>query len=130
MGVYVNDNLYATSNGAAVWAIISLVAAIIGGLTLYFVFLKKENKFEGALKWFHDFFNFKKLLLEDILKVCYLILAIYITLSSFGLIAVNFLAFVLMLVVGNLVLRIVYETAILLITICKNTTEINSKMKK
>lgn len=115
---------------AGVWMLISLIVAIIGGFTLYFVFFKKENKFEGFLKWAHDFFNFKTLLLEDILKVCYLILTIYITLSSFGLIAVNFLAFILMLVVGNLVLRVVYEAAILLIKICQNTSEINKKLKK
>jgi len=130
MGVHFNTNVYGISDGLAIWSLISIIVAIIGGFTLYFVVLKKENKFEGILNWLHDFFNFKKLLLEDILKVCYLILTIYITLSSFGLIAVNFLAFILSLVLGNLVLRIVYEVAILLITICRNTTEINKKLKK
>lgn len=116
--------------GTGVWMLISLIVAIIGGITLYFVFFKKENKFDGILKWAHDFFNFKKLMLEDILKICYLMSAIYITLSSLGLIAVNFLASIVTLIGGNLVLRIIYEMLILLIKICQNTSEINKKLKK
>ena len=68
--------------------------------------------------------------LESILKVTYLILAIYITLQSFGLIGTSFLLFILMLVLGNIILRIVYEMSLILLTICKNTTEINSKLGK
>ncbi len=117
-------------SGLQIWLIISIVIAILGGLTVYFIFLRKENKFTGALKWFHDFFNFKKLLLEDILKVSYLILAAYITLSSFGYIGVNVGLFFGMLIGGNIALRIVYETSILLIKICQNTSEINNKLKK
>ena len=115
-------------NGVVVWTIISAVIAIIGGITLYFVYLKSENKFTGFLAKLQDFLNFKSLLIEDILKITYLVLAIFITLNSLGLIAVNIGSFFL-LIVGNLILRISYELSILIIKICKNTSDINKKLK-
>ena len=117
-------------NGVIVWTIISVVVAIIGGIALYFVFLKNDKKYSGFTAKLKDFLNFKTLLLEDILKVSYLIIAIFITLYSFGLIGTSVIAFLLTLIVGNLVLRISYELSILLIKICQNTNEINSKLKK
>ena len=69
-------------------------------------------------------------LLEELLKITYLILTIFITLSSFSLIAVSFVSFLCTLIFGNIVLRITYELSILLIKICKNTSDINDKLKK
>ena len=119
-----------TVNGALVWTIISAVLAIGGGITLYFIFLRSNKKFNNFLDTVRNFFNFKSLLLEEILKVTYLILTIFITLSSFSLIAVSFVSFLVSLIFGNLVLRITYELSILLIKICKNTSDINDKLKK
>jgi hypothetical protein len=118
-----------TVDGVLIWSIISLVIAIIGGITLYFIYLRSNKKFNNFLDKLRDFLNFKSLLLEEILKVTYLVLAIYITLYSFGLIAVSFASFLLTLLLGNLVLRIIYELSILLVKICKNTSDINSKLK-
>lgn len=118
------------STAVFVWTIVSLVLAIVGGITLYFIYLRSDKKINKFLDKLRDFLNFKVLLLEDILKVTYLVLAIYITLYSFALIGVDFLAFILTLVVGNVALRIIYELAILLVKICNNTSEINSKLKK
>lgn len=115
----------------AIWVIVSLVLAIIGGVTAYFLFVKNDKKLENKnLMWLKNFLNFKKMLIEDLLKITYLILAIFITLYSFALIAVNFFAFVLVLTLGNLMLRLVYEASLVLIMIWKNTTEINKKLKK
>ena len=61
-------------NGVVVWTIISAVIAIIGGITLYFVYLKSKNKFTGFLAKLQDFLNFKSLFIEDILKITYLVL--------------------------------------------------------
>ena len=117
--------------GSAVWTIIAAVLAVVGGFVLYFTFLAKKNegKFTGFLGWMYDFLSFKKLVIENILKICYLILALFITLSSFALIGSSFLGFILMLVLGNLGVRIAYELFLVVLVICKNTTEINSKMK-
>lgn len=81
------------------------------------------------MKWLYDFVTFKKMMLESLLRVLYIIVAIYITLSSFALISTSFVGFLAMLVFGNLIARITFEFSLVLLTICKNTTEINSKMK-
>ena len=70
------------------------------------------------------------MLIEPILKVSYIILAIFITLYSFNMISVSFISFLLTLVLGNIVLRLIYEWCLVLIMIWKNTTEINDKTKK
>ena len=123
---------YSSVSDSVVWLIISIVLAIVGGLALYFTFLGKKNegKFTGFLGWMYEFLNFKKLTIEAILKVTYLILAIYITLSSFAYIGESFLAFLATLILGNLVLRIIYEFVLVTLIICRNTTEINNKLNK
>ena len=122
---------YNSANGVMIWMVISVVLAIIGGICLYFTVFSKanENKFTGFMKWLYDFVTFKKMMLESLFRVLYIIVAIYVTLSSFALISTSFVAFLGMLVLGNLVARITFEFSLVLLTICKNTTEINSKMK-
>ena len=120
------------SSETGVWMIIAAVLAVVGGLVLYFTFLNKKNegKFEGFKGWIYDFLTFKKMVIENILKIVYLILAIFITLSSFGVISASFISFLLYLVIGNLVLRVVYELSLVILIICRNTTEMNKKMEK
>ena len=121
-----------SSSGNLVWFIISVVVAFIGGIALYFTFLNKKNegKYKGFTGWMYDFLSFKKMVIENILKILYLISAIYITLSSFALISSSFLGFLLYLVVGNLVIRIVYELLLVVLVICRNTTDISKKLDK
>ena len=125
------DGGFRQTSNSLTWMIIALILAIAGGILVYFLFLKKdnENKFTGFLKYLYEFLSFKKMWLESILKISYLILAIYISLMSFELIGTSFLGFILTLVFGNIVLRVVYELSLLLLTICRNTTEINKKLK-
>ena len=120
------------SEGNAVWVIISLVLAIVGGIVLYFTFLSKKNegKYTGFLGWMYDFLTFKKMVIENILKILYLIIAMFITLSSFSVISTSFLAFIVYLVVGNLIARIGYELFLVVLIICRNTTEISKKLDK
>lgn len=126
---------YSTSNslvstGNAVWMIVSIVIAVIGAIVLYFTFLSKKNegKFTGFLGWMYDFLSFKKMVIENILKIIYLMVAMFITLSSFALISTSFLSFLCYLVIGNIVTRVIYELFLVTLIICKNTTEINKKM--
>ena len=87
----------------------------------------EKNKYLQEIK---EFFGFKKMLIEDLLKIIYLILAIFITLYSFELIKESFIAFIFTLLIGNLVLRIIFESILVKIMIWKNTNEINKKIKK
>ena len=126
--VYYNYNTYINSD--TIFLITSIVVAIVGGIAIYFTYLNKKNEYNGFLKILHDFLNFKLLIIENILKLTYLILAVFVTLYSFIYIGISFISFLITLLLGNLTLRISYELILLLIKICKNIEEINSKMKK
>lgn len=117
---------------SGIWTIVSVILAIIGGIVLYFTFLSKKNegKFTGFLGWLYDFLTFKKMMKENVLKILYIIVALFVTLSSFGLISISFLAFLLTLVIGNVLTRVIYELLLVKLVICKNTTEINKKLNK
>lgn len=119
--------------GAIVWLILSLVLALVGGILVYVLFLNKKNdgKFKnGFVNWLYEVLGFRKMLVEMLLKVSYLVLAIFITLYSLSLIISNFVGFLFMLIGGNLLLRIGYEFALMTIIMCRNTTEINANIKK
>ena len=121
---------YRGAADSAIWLIIAAVLAVIGGFLAYFMFLSKKNegKFKGFWGWLYDFLSFKKMFLETLLKITYLILAIYITLASFAFIGTSFLTFILSLVLGNVGLRVAYEFSLILLVICRNTTDINKKL--
>lgn len=131
---YYSRSLLSTSDAvnSSVWLIVSIILAVIGGILIYFLFLGKKNegKFKGFVGWLYDFLSFKKMFMEALLKITYLIVALYITLSSFALIGSNFIGFLAMLIIGNVVARLVYEFSLLLLVICRNTTEINKKLSK
>lgn len=120
------------SSESSVWIIISIVVAIVGGICLYFTVFSDNNegKYTGFMAKLYEFVKFKKMYITTILKVSYLIVAIYLTLSSFALISTNFLLFLLTLIGGNLLLRIVYEFSLVLLSIQENVSEINKKIKK
>lgn len=117
---------------AGIWAIVAFVIALIGGICLYFTVFsdKNESKYEGFMAKLYDFVKFKKLYISAFLKITYLILAIYITLYSFALISTSFIAFLLVLLLGNILLRFAYEFSLVLLGIYENTTEMCKKLGK
>lgn len=118
------------SSSTSGWVSFAAVVAVIGGIVLFFTYLNKKNetKYTGFWGWMYDFLTFKKMVIENILRIFYLISAIFITLSSFALISVNVWAFLLYLVVGNIVTRLIYELSLVVLILCRNTTEINKKL--
>ena len=127
---YYTPSISSSAAGSIVWTIVSVVLAIIGGIIAYVLFVNKDIKLENKfLIWLKELLSFKKLLIETILKVTYVILAIFITLTSFNMIGTSFFGFLLYLIIGNVVLRIIYESSLIILMIWKNTSEINNKMK-
>ena len=57
-----------SSGASAVWLIIACVLSIIGGLVIYFTFMKNSNrgKFKGFAKWLYEFLHFRKITVEVI----------------------------------------------------------------
>ena len=118
------------NQSAGIWTIIAFVLAIVGAIIAYFLFVKPEKKYpQKFVNWLRSFLNFNEMLIEPILKVTYIFLAIFITLTSFNYIGSNFLVFLLTLVLGNLAIRVIYEASMMMVGIWKNTKEINKKMK-
>ncbi len=119
-------------NQLGTWSIVALIIAIIGGIVLYFTVFSEKNKskYNGFMAKLYNFVKFKELIITGLLRVLYLIIALYITLSSFALIGQSFLAFIIMLVVGNIILRIVFEYLLVLLGIYENTHEIAVNTKK
>ena len=114
-----------------IWYVVSIVLAVIGGIALYFTVFANSNekKYTGFMKWLYDFITFKKMMLESLLKIIYIVTALYITLSSLALISVSFVGFLVQIIFGNILARIIFEFSLVLLTICKNTTEINDKIE-
>ncbi len=127
---FYDTNLISTSSRVdATWLVVSAVLAIIGGIVAYFLFIsKKKDNFSGFLAWLHDFLNFKVYFIDMFLKTLYVICTIYITLGSFSLIGSSVAAFFLMLIMGNVMLRVGYEFILMFLTLVNNTTDINSKL--
>ena len=112
-----------------VWLGISAALAVVGGIVLYFTYLRKSNdqKFKGFLGWMYDFLSFKKLFIEDFLKIIYICLTIFVILFSFAAIGTNFVSFLVLLIGGPIVLRITFELILVTLLICRNTTVIANK---
>ena len=111
-----------------IWFIIAAILSVVGGFVLYFMFLKPSNngKFEKFVGWLYDFLSFRKMMLESILKITYLILALFISLASLGMNNIPMAIFTI--IFGNISLRIFYEFLLVQLIICRNTNEINSRM--
>ena len=106
---------YGSNLGSAMTA--CAIIALIGGIVLYFLFLtpKNDRKFTGFVGWLYDFLAFKKLLVEAILKIVYLISACFMTLAGIVTLFNAFGAGLGMLIVGNIMLRLTYEFLLVLI---------------
>ena len=130
---YAYNYNYPTTNameGNSTAILIMFIVAIAAAFCIYFAFLKKDEGYKGFTKWLYNFLTFKDLTIEVVLKFVYLVSAIFLTLFSFLLISTSFGAFLFVLVVGNIVLRLSFELILVQILTYKNTKEINDKMKK
>ncbi len=111
---------------------IALMVAIILGVVLYCTFLRKENegKFTGWKEVVYNFFNFNKFYLEEIMKLCYvLITAVLVVLGVFVLFLEPATG-IIILILGNVAVRISYELIMMFIILCKKTVSIDKKMDR
>ena len=123
-----------TAAGVGIWLIIASILSIIGGILVYFLFVKSKNEPKGKfVKWLKDFLSFKVMWIEPILKVVYYIATIYIILFSFTFLAAGgtgVLMFFLFLILGPVIVRILYERTMMYIMIWRNTKDISDNTKK
>ena len=115
--------------GTLIWTIIAFIIAIAAGIMVYFMFVKSDKQVSENLKKLKDLLDFKTMLIEPILKIVYIISTVFIILFSFGFISINFVSFLMVLILGPIGIRIVYELMMINIMIWKNTKEINDNIK-
>lgn len=125
-----SSSTFSAMESNAAWLMFSFLAAIVGGILVYVLLINKNKntKLEGWQKKLYDFLSFDSLILEVILKVMYIILMIYVTLSSFALISKSFLGFLFTLIFGNLGLRLVLELLLMQISLWRNVREIRRNL--
>ena len=120
--------------GAGIWTLIAAILAIIGGILVYFLFVKSKTEPKGKFaKWLKEFLSFKIMWIEPIMKVVYYIATIFIILFSFTFLVAGgagVLMFFLTLVLGPVIVRIVYEMTMMFIMIWRNTKDISDNTKK
>lgn len=114
--------------------IIAAILAIIGGILLYFLFVKKKEDPKGKFaKWLKDFLSFKIMWIEGILKVVYYMATIFIILFSFSFLSLGgtgVLTFFMCLILGPIFIRLAYEMTMMFIMIWRNTRDIAESVKK
>lgn len=121
-----------TSNitGQLIWTIIAIVISIVGGIALYFTIFSKKNdeKYKGVMSIVYNLVHFKYFVIDDIFRILYIISVLFITLYSFSFIGKW--QFLVILLGGNLLLRISYEFMMLFMELCHNVRNISNKTKK
>ena len=111
-----------------VMPVLALLVIVAGGLALYFLFVRKPNTYKGPAASLHDILTFRTFFTEKLIRVLYCIAAVAIAVYSVMLLFSHFFAALFVFVVGNLVARITFEYALLLLVLCRNTQEINRKL--
>ena len=80
-GGYGDISLAGDIAGAGIWIILAAILAIIGGVLVYFLFVKSKTEPKGKFsKWLKNFLSFKTMWIEPILKIAYYIATIFVIL--------------------------------------------------
>lgn len=118
-------------DSVGIWIIVASILAIIGGILVYFLFVKAKNNPKGKfLAWLKNFLAFKTMWIEPILKISYYIETIFVILFSFAFISQSFLTFLGILVFGPIITRLIYELFMMFIMVWRNTQDIADNTKK
>lgn len=121
--------------------ILGSIAAIAATIFLYIMVLPKRldgNFSNPILQWLHDYFHFKKLYIESVLRFIFVLASAAIVCYGFftmlGYVGYGrykestFLPGLLLMVLGPVVLRLFYEGTMMFILLVKNVIEINKKL--
>lgn len=122
------DIAYELPAEMAIWMGVAGIIALIGGILLYFLFVRPKTELKGGFaKWLKDFLSFKIMWIEPILKMIYYIGTIFIMIFSFSFLAyggMGVLMWLVCLIMGPIAIRLSYELVMMFIMIWKNTKNI------
>lgn len=116
-----------------VMEVLGLVFSVIGAFFVFFVFLakKNENRYTGRLEKLYEFLNFRVYIIEDVLRFFYILAACLCTgIGLFmALTVVELTKGLVLLVGGNLAVRMVFEFLMMVVKACRNLGEIGKQEK-
>lgn len=122
------DVTYEIPAEIGIWMGVAGVIALIGGILLYFLFVRSKDEPKNAfLKWLKDFLSFKIMWIEPILKMIYYIGTIFTMIFSFSFLSyggMGVLLWLMCLILGPIAIRLSYELIMMFIMIWKNTRDI------
>lgn len=112
--------------------VILFLIALVGGVCAYLMFVKSdEEPKDPRLVKLKEFLSFKKMIIEGLLKVTYIVFALFITLYSFQImVGTSFITGLMLLILLNIMLRIGYEASLIVLLIWRNTNDISKKLGK
>ena len=119
--------------GQVTFLVVAVLAAIILGVVLYFTFLSKKNegKYKGVTEKIYNFFSFNKFYTEVIMKLLYIVTAaVLVVVGVVMLFTYSLVGGLLILVLGNILLRICYELIMMFIILCRKTVSVDKKLDK
>ena len=139
------------SVASALSIVLSIIVTVVG--IVFFLPPKNKDKFGKAFSRFHDFFNFKTLIVDYVLKGLYILSTAMCIIGGFftiftvrtyytttgtmfnssseahtSLSVENLGTGLLIMILGPILVRIIYELIMLTIVGVKNIIEINKKM--
>lgn len=132
-------------------AIIPMVLGILASIIVTIILCltvvpdKKRDSLKGFGRFLNDLFNFRGLLIEAIVKTLYVLVTVTCVVGGFFMLFVvntqqnyftgetssvwyGWIGLILM-IVGPIATRLVFESAMLFILLVKNTIQINNKLK-
>jgi len=119
--------------------IIAVVFAVIATVLAYVCLVpeKKAANLNGFGKFLHNVVNFKSLIIEKILQALYIFSTALIILIGFFMLFYVDEYFdvwmggygILLMLIGPIVVRLIYESAMMVILLVKNVIQINNKLK-
>ena len=111
----------------------AVIIALVLGIVLFFTFLKKNNegKYSGIKGKFYNAMTFNRFYAENIIKFVYVLSACVITVVGLVQIVIgSFIAGIVALVFGNVILRVSFELLLMFIMLCKKTVSVDRRLSK
>ena len=102
---------------------------LTGCVYLFLTSSKQEQSLKGGLRWLKDFLTFRKIYLEAVLRFLYILTTCAIVATGFLMIFERGWRGLLLMIVGPVAVRIVYELLMLFIVLVKNVMEINNSIQ-
>lgn len=112
---------------------VAVVIAIVLGIVLFFTFLKKNNegKFTGVKGKIYNALVFNRFYAENVIKFLYIVAACVVTvLGIVQIVLGSFVAGIITLTVGNILLRIGTELVLMFIIMCRKTVSMDRRLSR